>query len=157
MAKSRAYPLEQLLRLRRELRDHRHKLLATAIAAAEEAEQKANAQRTVVLTAEERLTGLAEEQAQLEQRSIRALRDLSRYSTRLKADLQQKKEELAEAIQIQEDRERDLDGAREALVKAERDVKLVESNREGWDKQKRREAERLAEEELDDLVSARQK
>ncbi len=150
-----AYPLQQLMRLRKELRDRRQGLLAEAISAAEEIARRLQTLTQAIAAQEATLSRHAADQARLELRSAHHLGELGRYIRRLRSELSAKKDELGRTRDHQRKEATVVDEAREALIKAERDLKLVESNRERWDDERRRMAERLAEEELDGLVSAR--
>jgi hypothetical protein len=150
------YPLQALLRLRREIEEQRERRLGGANAACQRAEAEVADARARL--EEQRLT-LAEARGQLvaaglERAAERHVR--GRYIDRLRREAERRTEELEHADRRAHAAREAAAAAGRALREASAALKVVERDHAVWDQARRAEEERRAELELEDLVASRQ-
>jgi len=148
-------PLTALLRVRGMIKERREEALAAATRALEQAGaalalvlERERAQEVLVAEAREGLRPAAVcSVAELHRREAFLAGQLSRLAAR--------REERGAAAARRDEREREREAARAALVAAQGELEAVERSWEAWDRARRAEAERRAEQELEDLVASR--
>ncbi|MFH1131556.1 MAG: hypothetical protein V1754_09480 [Pseudomonadota bacterium] len=123
--------------------------------ALQQAEEELQKARRVHLEAKQHLLDAQRQSVELAKGPVSEHMVALRYVDRLRSDLEKagKKQEIAEAekqkcSQIVKETQR-------ALKEAQNDLKLVEQNREKWGIKQREQEMRRAEQELEDLVTAR--
>jgi DNA repair exonuclease SbcCD ATPase subunit len=155
MVRQARYPLEALLRLRRELCRQQELALAEATRALELGEER-------LLRAQEQLDGKRVELdeargqiASLAPRSAARVHQQTRFVDRLVSETEQLAGAVRQAEAEIEQRRRAREGARQALADAQAELELVERNHEAWTEARRQQELARAEQELEDLVAAR--
>ena len=152
-----SYPLNTLLTLRQEIKKRCEQRLAEATAELQAAEENFRHALAQVQTQKDSIVRVQKEWATQEPGSIKKLQWQERYLHRLNKILERKSQGGIEA-QIQRDQQQKvLVIIQQDLLQAVAALKAVERNHEIWDQARREKAERRAEQELDDLVLARQR
>jgi hypothetical protein len=149
------YPLEALLRLRREIKQQRERLLASATSACTQAEQaladagaRAEEQQARLALALQRLG--SSEPSRAAERQGR-----ERFAGDQRDELVARRGERDQAAATVAARRDELTAARQQLLDAEAALQAVERNHRAWDQARHAEEQRRAELELEDLVAAR--
>jgi hypothetical protein len=155
MVRQARYPLEALLRLRRELCRQQELALAEATRALELGEER-------LLRAQEQLAGkrgeldeAREKTASLAPRAAGQVQQQMRFVDRLALEAEQLAAAVRQAEVELEQRRQEREGARQALADAQAELELVERNHEAWTEARRQQELARAEQELEDLVAAR--
>ena len=151
------YPLQGLLRLREEIRGQREVELAGATRALEAAEatlREARQEHQARLERVERRRALAFQQGG---GAVAHRVEALRFVERLEAEARQAETVVRDAAEARQAAEAACGEARDALARAEVELKVVKSNRDAWDESRRKEALERAEAELEDITAARRR
>ncbi len=152
-----SYPLNTLLKLRQEIKRRCEQRLAEATAQLHAAEENLRQALAQVQTQKENIVRIQKEWATQAPGSIKKLQMQERYLHRLNCALERKIQRGMDA-QLQRDQEQKaLLNIQQELLQALAALKAVERNHEKWDQAQQEEAQRRAEQDLDDLVLARQR
>ena len=107
----------------------------------------------MVLRREEKRKEYAEKQMRGEM-STQAVISGNHYIERLKEEEVNQQEVIASQQRVVEDKERGVERAREAMIKATQDLKALQKHKEKWEKEVKKELAAKEENELDDLSQA---
>ncbi|MCB9612848.1 MAG: hypothetical protein H6722_10395 [Sandaracinus sp.] len=152
---SERYPLEAARELRERAVDEAGEALAAAVRAHAEASQ-AHSRACAKLEAHEVETrAFVEAERQAGPRRIEDFQHAQAYLTRRRTEREAHVAAIARAADEVTARERDVVTARDALATAKAEAQAVEKHHERWQDERRKRAEARAEDEVEDLVSAR--
>ncbi|PIE19598.1 MAG: hypothetical protein CSA65_01645 [Proteobacteria bacterium] len=145
-------PLAALFSLRERVRDEAERAVAGALAAEAEAGRRLDAEEQAVAAAQARLR---EALATASGGVADLLQRRERFAMRRRDELEAQRERRDEAARARSAASREVAARREALGKAQVALEIAGKAAERWDAEQLREAQRRAELELEELVSAR--
>jgi membrane protein involved in colicin uptake len=150
-------PLEALLRVRREIKQQRERLLAAATAECVRAEEVLSgaAQREAAQRVD--LTECLEAQASGDPSRVADRQTRERYAARQRRELEARERQREQAAAALAERRAERESARRLLLDAETALQVVERRAAAWDQARRAEEQRRAELELEDLIASRQR
>lgn len=149
------YPLEAARELRRRAVDEAGEALAAAVHAHAEAEHD-KARREAALVAHDAATqAFLDEERAAGARRINALLHAQAYLSRRRSERETHVAAIADAAAEVARREQAVSTARDALAQAKAEAEAVEKHHDRWKDERRRRAEARADDEVEDLISAR--